>query len=370
MENTQAVKEKSYAQFIKEITNEDIKDFKGFLSITEHFELVESQETTFNNLRMSVLFKQLPVVSDANLLVKVVAVVQGESIAFMMPKNAADIYVALKESPDSIASKNVSLELYGEVFGFDVKDASFIDAVKNSYLSAGNAAPAFEFKNPELEEKENPEEQDEALEQPKRPIIAEEIPSDAGIEDAPEFEPPFEKIGATPGNSGLERNMESFKNFSKTGKHLEHLLKDLSESTPSVLKNYTKYKFIGENDAILVLEVDNRAIIERFKNKADIAKKALSNYGESIRNYKNTQLIDSFIEDGKRYHVIAEAAGNNFWVVDGEGLLSPSEMDIKSDVIIPLKESVIRLRASSVRKDSRKYIPAMVKGEIVFLGGK
>jgi len=364
--------ELSFAQLVKEITTQELLDFTSIKAIVDKFEFVESQETTYNNLRLSIYFKQLPAISGANLLVKAVVLVQGESIAIIVPKNVADIYIGLQENPDAISSKNVNLELYGEVFGFDVKDASFKEIIKTAYLSAGNSLMAFEFKNPEEEEsKSKKDEEEDKEDRPNRPLgNIDDIPDDAPIEDAPDFEPPFEKIATKPSlDSALDGNMESFNKFKRTGKYLDKVLASLAEA-PAAIKNNTRYQFLGENRAVLLIEVDNKAILERFKTRPQVAKKALSTHGESIRNAKNAQLIDSFILDGKRYHILAESVGNNFWFIENEKLVTVTEEDVKGDIIVPIKEQLIKLKSSSVRQESRKYVPVLLKDTVAFLGGK
>ena len=90
----------------------------------------------------------------------------------------------------------------------------------------------------------------------------------------------------------------------------------------------------------------------------------MSAIGETIRKNKYTQLVDSFIVEGKRYFIIAEDIGNNFWISEQDEL---KRIEAASkNTILPLQDEIIILKKSSVREESRKLRPYILRDQIVF----
>lgn len=362
MENSNA--QKTYAQLLKAITAESVTTASELTDIINEFKFSSSTELMFRQAPLAVSYSQLPLILDSNLLIKVVLIKQAENAALIMPKNVIDINDTLEENPELIIDKNVNLDLYAEVFGFDTSDSSFKETIKNAYLGAGSSLRAFEFKNSKKAEPEK----DELESRPE-----DEKPDGIGLpkKEPGEFKPPLDKIpGDTPVEDAIAANKESFSKFKKTGSYLEALLEKLAGSMPSAIKKNVKYNFLTENNSVLIIEVDNRAIIEKFTNAQTSAKQALSSLGESIRNDSKTQMIDSFIANGKRYHILVEAVGNNFWYVEGEDLLDTKVLtETSQSLISPIQEDIVVLKKSSIRQESRKRIPLKNEKEIMFIGG-
>src|SRR5690606_29034639 len=150
----------SYAQLVKSLTELEVKNYETISNTINKANFIEDDETTFNNLPLSIKYKQLPVVIGTDLLVKVVVLEQGDNIAIIVPENTSTIYEELLEEDfDNLTNYNINLSLYAEVYGFDTNNSKFLELLKNMYLSAGNFIKA--FSTPEVVQKTNEEDDEE-----------------------------------------------------------------------------------------------------------------------------------------------------------------------------------------------------------------
>lgn len=346
--NKQDIKITSYAQLAKSILGTNLLDVTAINALLESLDFADSSMLTYNGQDIGVFYKQLPVISDMDVLVKVVLLRQADNFVMIIPQKITESYDLLLDDPAMLGEVNEGISLYAEVYGFDSKDTELEDIIKKAYIDAGEALPAYELTNKlEKEAKEDKEEPDDI---------------DAGFSDDLGG---FDEIEAQLDNVPLEQdpdlavNMEAYKAFKKNTNALPNLIKKLKDQ-PSVVRENLKLKYVHN---ILLIKIENKTIYESLGAHPKIAKTVISNAGELIRNNSQTQIVDTFTIKGNRFFVVAEAA-NNFWYMLDDGLAKISKKD---KVIKPLKENVIRLNKSNVRKENRKYKVAEIDGAIVFI---
>jgi hypothetical protein len=348
----------SFAQLIKLIASFEVENFDTLTQKLSDVNFVEDDDILYNSLPVSVSYVQLPAVVEADVLVKVVKLVQGEGIIITLPDKVADVYKDLIEDPTLIKDKNINLALYAEIYNFNSEDEKLQDIIKSSYLSAGNSAPAFELKDDLAKEEE------EQHKEPKGGGRAGTKPTPGGSDDdLGDFGPIAEPVDDMP---DITANEEAYKKFKKQGTVLESLSKDLYKQAHEDLRENVKVRYLNENKNILVIEVDNKSVYNKFEHVPIAAKNLLSKFGESIRKNKDTQLVDSFTENGKRYFVVAENLSNNYWVVSNERLSTLKE---SKTYIEPIQDDIIRLTKSSIRKESRINYPYRRNKRVIYVGG-
>lgn len=346
----------SYAQLLKAIRANDKINIDDIIIQLNKTSFIEDAESIYQGYPIKVLYKQLPIIVKGKVFVKVVLFIQADSLAIIFPQNVKEIGDEIEEDPSLLKEKNINLSLYAEIYNFDEKDKEFIELIKTLYLSAGNSLRAFDT---ELEPKDGDkkEEEDKDIESLADDFSLSDSDISSTEDSFPETEEPIDDF------EEVEENKNAYKKFSKYNKFLEALDKKLFIASNSVFKENTKVKFLNENKNILVIEVNNNNIYNKYKRVPLVAKKSLTAFGEAIRKNKNTQLIDSFIRDGKRYFIVAEAAGSNFWTVEGEEYTKPKK---DMQFIHPIKKDIINLKRSSIRKESRKYVPLKSGNKLVF----
>lgn len=351
----------SYVKLVKELSDAESFSPDTILDKLNISEFVEDTETTYKSFPIKIVYKQLPVIVNGDVLVKVVVLIQADSYAIIIPEHISETFKDLLENPDLINDKNIDLSLYAEVYNFDSNDRELLDLIKEAYLSAGNSLKAFELTGDLKKEEDELEGQSEeqTSEQPQVPSFGSDFdkPSmtpaadfgeiDSSIEEAPE----------------VQENSKPFSRFKKQGSYLENLTHKLYSISNDIFKENTKIRFLGEKKNILLVEVNNKEIYKKYSRVPAVAKKSLSVFGESIRNGKMTQLLDTFTIDGKKYFAIAECAGNNFWYVSKEKI---GDIIDSTDIIKPIQKDIIRLKKSSVRQESRKFVPKKDNKEIIF----
>lgn len=347
----------SYAQLVKSLAELEVKNYETISNTINKANFIEDDETTFNNLPLGIKYKQLPVVIGTDLLVKVVVLEQGDNIAIIVPENTSTIYEELLEEDfDNLTNYNINLSLYAEVYGFDTNNSKFLELLKNMYLSAGNFIKA--FSTPEVVQKTNEEDDEENSEFDFTPSSSTD---NAGGAD--DFD--MDETSITDDISSFEEikeNMKAYNKFTVKTKSLTKLVERL-RNTSKVLSDNIKFKYLNENKSVLVIEVDNRSIYNTFPKAKNIAKQTITKLGESIRTNTETQLLDSFNIKGKRYFVVAENNSNNYWTVSYERLEAPED---NSTVIEPIQRNIIKLKRSSIRKESRVNKPFKLGKKIVF----
>jgi len=316
---------------------------------------IEDSETKYNNQSAGVYYKQLPIVINSDILVKVVLITQGDGFILTMPEDVYETFKALEEDESLLADKNINLALYAEVFNFDTNDPELHEFIKEIYLAAGNSKKAFDF----VPSKKTTSKKDDESEEQDRQLGAEDLFTSEPESSFDEIETDLEDLPE------IEANLESYTKFKKYTKRLDNFKNILYNNSDNVIRNNVKYKYIGENESVLTMEVDNKNVYELLSNSPKIAKNTLSRFGESIRLNKKIQLLDSFNKEGKRYFVLAENAGNNYWLVKGEKL---DKFEGDDPYYQPIQEEIIKLSRSSVRFESRHLKPYKVGRKIVYRG--
>lgn len=346
-ENNKEVGIASYSQLIKALSGSDLADIEALLEELKQMSFIEDEDVLYAKLPMSVFYKQLPVIADADVLVKAVLMQQGDGLILVVPENVVETYEDLLDNPDLITEKNNNISLYAEIYNFDSGDEKLHDLIKETYINAGNGIKPFDLTDELLQDKETAEDEEDT-----------EAP-DLGA-DAEDFEDFDEIMDDLPEMEDFETNESAYKKFKKQSNYLENLVKKLSEKANSHIKKNVRTKFIHK---VLVIEVNNKNIYRQYENIPAVAKKLLTNFGEAIRTNNGTQLVDSFSKDGKRYFVVAENLANNYWYVVKEDM---DQLDENQDAYISPK-APIKLRKSSIRKESRAIVPYKLGKKIIFV---
>lgn len=382
----------SFSLFLEQLFNlgqsKSIETIKELLS---KFTFKEGGIESFNNKPVEVKYITLPLFTDSYLFVKVVVLEQAEdNIAIIMPDNIShlldeDFREDKVFDEDLVNQANISLELYAEISGFDSKAEEFRTFCINCYVESGNGEEAFTFDEVAKKKAEKEAGVDEGeqgsevggiglggVREPTNPLFnrgemkgRESENVDLG-DTGNAFSEPIED---TSNLKALGVNESAYKKFNKQGVYLESLVRKVNNFKS--LRNYIRYRFLNENSNILVLEVDNRSIYNTFKNKVK-AKKTLTGLGELIKDHDGTQLVDSFINDNKRYFVLAESK-DNYWYVKDEDNEVPTDYDVL--YIKPKKDNVIILERSEVRNEARhhkvfKESKNSNNDKVIFLEGK
>lgn len=347
----------SYAQLINALSGHELADIEALLEELKSMTFIEDEEVLYNKLPMAVFYKQLPVVYDADVLVKVVIMQQGDGLILVVPEEVVSTYQDLTENPEDIVQKNNDISLYAEVYNLNSEDDKLHDLIKETYLNAGNGIKPFDLtddlaRKEDEDDKESSDREDAGIDTG----ASDDDFDDAGFDD---IEDDFDDL------EDFATNESAYKKFKKHGSYLENLEHRLYHKANETMRKLVKTKHF-ENT--LVVEVDNKNIYNAYSRVPAFAKRLLTNFGEAIRTNKRTQLIDSFAKDGKRYFVIAEDVANNYWYVINEDM--DKLEDDKGDYIRPDLDGVARLRRSSVRKESRSIVPYKKGRKIVFVNKK
>jgi len=360
-----ANKIKSFAQLVKQLLNSNLLSKEQFFNIINSLDLIEDSVDIYNNFDIQVYYTQLPVIVAGDVLVKIVLLKQANDVALVFPQNVIDTYEVLTEDPETLALKNTEFSLYAEVYGFNSDNAELQNLIKRAYLYAGNSLATYELTGALAKEKEK-KDQDKSKDTEGSLGLGDGVsmPTTGASDPANFFSDIKAPTDAGSSNVFLDPNMqvneEAYKKFKKQTTALENLLKKLHAETPRIIRENIRKKFYHN---ILVIEVDNKSIYEALSMLPGVAKKLISETGELIRKNNGTQLIDSFNLNNKRYFTVAEAAGNNFWIVEGEKL---PKAESGSRVTKPIQDNIIRLSRSQVRHESRSYKPFIINNEIVY----
>lgn len=346
----------SYAQLINALSGHELADIEALLDELKSMTFIEDEEILYNKLPMAVFYKQLPAVYDADVLVKVVIMQQGDGLILVVPEEVVSTYQDLKDNPGDIVQKNNDISLYAEVYNLNSEDDKLHELIKETYLNAGNGIKPFDLTDDLAREEEEDEGEEGDRDDVDFDMGADDEPEDEGFDD---IEDDFADL------DDFVANESAYKKFKKHGSYLENLESRLYEKANETMRKLVKTKHF-ENT--LVVEVDNKNIYNAYSRVPAFAKRLLTNFGEAIRTNGRTQLVDSFAKDGKRYFVIAEDVANNYWYVINEDMEKLDEE--KGDYIRPDLDGVARLRRSSVRKESRSIVPYKKGRKIVFVNKK
>lgn len=341
---------KSYAQLIQLLSGTDLEDTELLLKELQNLTFIEDEEVLYNKLPMAVYYKQLPVVLNSDILVKVVIMQQADGLILVVPENIVETYQDLVEDAELISEKNNGISLYAEIYNFEMSDPKLQDLIKATYVASGNELKAFDLKDKLAKEQKDKE--------------AEEKPGKdrdlGGFDDLDSFDEISEEVADIP---EVEVNEEAYRKFKKQSNALEKFVERLYNKANPVLREHVRVKNFKK---VLVIEVDNKNIYEAYATKTAVAKQLLSNFGEAIRRNRNTQLVDSFSKDGKRFFILAENLANNYWYVINEDM---DKLDDDKTYIEPNSRTVVKLRQSNIRKESRHIVPYKKGKKIVFVGG-
>jgi len=336
----------SYSQLVSALAGNDLADIEVLLEELKQMSFIEDEDVLYSKLPMAVFYKQLPVISEADVLVKVVLMQQGDGLILIVPENVVQAYEDLVENPDLVTEKNNNVSLYAEIYNFDSTDEKLHDLIKETYINAGNGIKPFDLTDELLQDKEDSQDSEEEPEGTDM-IGDDDFDFDEIVDELPEME-------------DFEANESAYKKFKKQSNYLENLIKKLNKKANENIKKNVRTKFIHK---VLVIEVDNKNIYRQYENIPAVAKKLLTNFGEAIRVNTGTQLVDSFSKDGKRYFVVAENLANNYWYVVKEDM---DQLNENEEAYISPK-APIKLRKSSIRKESRAVIPYKLGKKIIFV---
>jgi hypothetical protein len=335
----------SYAQLVQKLSDLNLEDIEHFLRDLKELSFIEDEETLYNKLPMAVYYKQLPIITNSDVLVKVVMLQQADGLILVIPENVVEAQNDLAENPDLLTEKNNGISLYAEVYNMDFKDEKLHDTIKAVYIHAGNDLNPFELKD-ELAEEAKEEKED----------TEEYTPGSFGGSALDDLDIDMSEM------EEMQVNEEAYKKFRKQSNTLEKLAKNLYEKANNVFRSNVRKAFFNNT---LVVEVNNKSIYQQYNTAPAVAKKLLSNFGESLKNYKGVQLVDTFPKDGKRYFVLAENVANNFWYVVKEEMdqIGEDKTYVQAD-----PKQVVKMKKSNVRRESRKIVPYKKGRKIVFSG--
>lgn len=339
----------SYTQLIRQLKQLSTIDKDQLKHILDKVEFIPDKVKDYRNIELDTEFILLPVVINSDIKVKIVKIESDDGIILILPNNIVDSYETINNTPEELDNVNKSLILYAEVVGFDTEDPELHEIIKKAYLSAGDSIGAFTTHIVE-EEPEETEELDEFGSLP-----------DLGNLSADEDFEPFDDFSI----DELDANFESFKKFKVRTNSLNKLVNSIKKDSPEIIAENVRLAKISNT---LVVEVDNKNIYRLLEATPNLGKTILKNFGEFLKNQKNTQLIESYNANGKRYFVIAEQASNNFWLTEQDKL---QDVDKKVRHVVPKKDNIIILKNSNIRLAERKIVPKKDKDNIVFIkGGK
>jgi len=351
---------KSYAQLAKSLASEDVITIDNLLSVLNKADFIEDTEVMYGNKPASVYYKQFPIVIGDDVMVKIVLLTQADSLALIIPENVSSVYSELKEDPSILKQKNMALSLYVELYNFETSDGELFDLIKSVYLSAGDSLRAFDIPNDIIKKDEEDKEKEKAEQSPSNNFGGEDLFND-DIDSASDFGEIEDDINDF---EEIKDNFDQYESFRRVSKNIYNLSKMLYNISDDVIRENVRTKFLNKSKSILVIEVNNKAIYSRLSHVPKLAKRLLTVFGETIRLNGGTQLVDSFTKNNKRYFVISESVGNNFWVVNSDKL---DILDKESGFVEPIQDKIIRLNRSSIRKESRKKVPYFKNSRIVYV---
>lgn len=326
---------KSYVELIKYLKQAT----PGEALVNGLFEGIEFQtgiDDEFNGFPVATYYAVMPVVIGEDITVKVVIMKQGDSYAIITPDNVGQAFQKLKDDDKMFNLVNTNLTLVVDNSGFEDSNALY-ELVKRVYLSSGQYLPGFGTNE----------------------IVSKQQETNDEVSGQPQM-PPANQFGSTFKGSEVEQNDElldtpelkeskkAFKQFKKQTRALESLVKDI-EKMPQVLTENIDIKLV--NGALLAITVDNKSIYEELNILPKAAKKLISQFGEGLKSSKHIQLVETYsTKDGKRTFIVAEAAGNNYWVSEEDIL----QYTLKSGLVEIDEKDLIILNESSVRMNERK----------------
>lgn len=346
----------SYAQFIKRWRENPILDVEGYTQLISDMNFNEDEEIEYEKLPLQILYLNLPIITDGVASVKVVAIIQADNFALIVPDNVHSIYEALLEdtTEEALAKINSSIELSIDTFGFGTSKPGFLGLVKQVYVEADNNKEPFQLEPSALAKagkEEEPEE--EELPDARRGIF--QSPDEKGGND---FEEPGLDFVDT-----IKKEEAVYSKFTRQTESLNKLEQKLKRH-PKVLVNNTYAKYLDEAKAVLMLVIDNKNIYNSLAAIPKKAKEVLSIFGETIRTNKDTQLLDSYIVNHKRVFIVAENSPSNYWIVENEKIDKLDET--KATKIVSPIEYIV-LPKSSIRRESRKAVPYLKEDKVVFV---
>ena len=356
----------SYVQLAKLLASEEVEDISRIVEILNKASFIEDDEIMYAGRSAQIYYKQLPIVINDEIKVKIVLLTQADSMALIIPEKVSETYEELKEHPESIIEVNKNLTLYAEVYHFNSTDAKLHDVIKAAYLSAGDSLRAFDI--PKEVEDSARDDKEAGDDEDSTDNFDDMFKDDTGNDDLGldkdefDFEEPTDDVGDF---SEFEENATQYKSFKNQTEALSKLVHKLYRKVDKDIREFVKVKYYGEAKSVLIFEVDNHAIFNKYKRVSKVAKSIMTAIGESIRLNKDTQLLDSFIQNNKRYFIVAEDVSNNFWVAKDD-VLTEVVSQVVSTSVEPIQDEIIKLSRSSVRFEARRRKPFTHGGKIVF----
>ena len=361
----------SYVQLVKLLASEEVEDINNIVATLNKAAFTEDEEIMYSGRPAKIHYTQLPIVVGEEILVKVVLITQADSLALIVPTRVSEVYEELKEKPESIIDVNKDVNIYIEVYRFNSNDVKLHEMCKLAFVSAGDSLRAFEIPK-ELEEealandKEKPEGEDST--ENFDDMFDEDNFSDDDLGlDKTDIGGGFEAVDDDFGSfEDFEENAQAYKKFKVQTKALHKLNAKLYNKVDEDVRPFIRTKLY--EGSVLVIEIDNKKIFAKWKHVPKLAKTVMTNIGEKVKSNHYTQLLDSFIENDKRYFVVAEDVNNNFWIAGNDEQVTVAEN--VNPLIDPIQEEIIVLNRSNIRIEKRSQRPYLLGEKFVFAPSK
>ncbi len=347
----------SFIQFYKKLKERNITSIKELKRLIGLLHLEEQDELEYESYPVEVLAGQIPIVVGEPLIVKVVALIQGEDkIAVIVPEGVAKAYKDIIEEGKEIKDVNVNFTLLTDLIGFDTNSSELKELIKNAYLSSLNYAQAFDTTSALPKKEEPKEELDRDRGRPiDRPLGGERpAPTFRGAE-VPNDDTAIDGVGE------FEENKKAFSKFKKQTTKLENLIEHIENISPKALLENIEMKFV--NNTLLYIFVDNKTLVESLDIVPNYSKSLLSGLGENIKQFDGVQLVDTAPYKNGRVFIVAESVGNNYWLTEDDDIKFTRNT---KNLVLATDDNMIILKKSAVRMDERKYIPFIDGKDILF----
>jgi len=313
----------SFVQLFDTLLSTTVVELDIFKEVVAQLPVDFKEVKEFGNMVYNIITSKLPVIVGGALTVKVVQVSSENESLLIYPEDVAVDYLDFTEETRDIKDINIGFNLLAEVYGATIDDDLYT-FIRETYLSANDSSSAYE----EIKKTEQVSVEGIGFKQDEEAL-------------------PKEEVDITFIQESLNKNKGLFEKFSLQDDALDRLLKLLREELPAkVLENLK----LGTHKNVFILEADNNKIYEAFGMFPVYSKYNITRVGETLRNSKDFQLIDTFTKEDKRYYIVAESK-DNYWYVEGE----QPRLDNNSSKLVPLKENIIVLKHSNIHESARKH---------------
>ena len=323
----------------------------------DDFNFVDEGGFEYGGLPITVKYSYLPIITDGIASVKLVTLEQGDKFAVIIPVNVPETYIILQDDLGKIDDVNTDYNLAVEFYNFEAGQ-QLSDFASMVYTSIGEESPAFKL-TPQGEIDLHLEGDGADTEQG---LGNTNVPMGGGSDFDFEAEDSI-SLSEVP---DIDANLEAFSKFKDYDGKVLTETKDLLRKLPNTLRENIKLIRIN-NSNVYALEVDNKSIYESYGAINKRAKEILTTIGETIRESKDIQLVDSLMVDGKRLFIITETNNSNLWYAATDKVVTLTEN--KGSIIVPSKRDLIKLERTNVRVENRKHKAYIYGNNIAFLRG-